>query len=62
MKSVQQAAKVLNLSHGSNFQQSRLRYLQLAKSFHPDSHQVISDEKFKEINAAFDYLKEYFKT
>jgi hypothetical protein len=49
----------LDLSYGSSIEEIKEAYRKLAKQYHPDVYQLDSGERFKEINAAYRFLRKY---
>lgn len=54
-----ESISILGLSSGASPEEIRDAYRKLAKQYHPDIYQLDSEEKFKEINSAYRFLKKH---
>lgn len=55
---LQEARKILGLSDSSSLDDAKKKYKELSKKFHPDVNKdPNAEERFKEINAAYDRIK-----
>jgi tetratricopeptide (TPR) repeat protein len=66
---INECYSTLGLKPDTPFSEVHKRYLELSKKYHPDSHFLISESdkkyyelRFKEINAAFNAIKNYTNT
>lgn len=63
---LEEAYRTLNISKNSSEEEIKKVYKELAKKYHPDLYQnnplaELAEEKLKEINKAYDVLREYYK-
>jgi curved DNA-binding protein CbpA len=49
----------LGLNYGSSIEEIKEAYRKLAKQYHPDVYELDNGERFKEISAAYRFLKEH---
>lgn len=64
---IEEAYKILNINQNSSKEEIKLAYKKLSKKYHPDLYQDnpladLAEEKFKEINEAYEVLTKYYKT
>lgn len=52
--------KILGMSGLATFDETKKRYLELCKKYHPDANQGRHSPRFIEINEAYDYLKNFY--
>lgn len=64
---ISEAYKILEISENSSDEEIKLAYKKLARKYHPDFYQNnpladLAEEKLKEVNEAYDVVKEFIKT
>lgn len=67
MDKLEQYLKIMELNKSFTLEELNKKYRILSKKFHPDRHsrnelQQLAEEKQKEINEAYSYLKDYIKS